>query len=185
MHRVDTQKPGTPLRIGPPPLPDGDRAGLGRLPLRRQFPVMRTAPEIVQVRYRNLRQAGMLGFAELRVLPFEDMHRRRPAEPFVSPVHGGQQLDIPGRVLGRKSSAPIGYSFDHAVFAVLANQSAQLRQAAPRELAQPGANPAALLFALCRVLLSDQYALHKAVQLAPISGGEFDRLTAFEKFLDL
>jgi hypothetical protein len=185
MHRVDAQKARPFQRIGLAPFPDRGRARARRLPLGGQFAVAHAPPQIVQMRHRDSRQPRILGFAELFLLPFQNVHRRRPAQPMVRPIQFRQQRDVLAAVLARKPPPPVRRRDHHSPGPVLPDQPRHLRQAQSGYLAQVGSHHSPPFFVLHGVLLSHQHALHPSVPLLPLLPLEGDPLAAFQELLDL
>ncbi len=77
--------------------------------------------------------------------------------------------------------APVGQRFDLPCSTVLPDQSRQLRQAQPGDLAQVGPNQAPMLFALSEVLRLDQRLLQPGIDFASVLSGEPDLLAGAEK----
>ena len=63
------------------------------------------------MRQRDSAPSGILGFAELLVVPLDDTHRRRPAEPSVLAIYSRQQRDVLLVVLHRKGRRRYGAAF--------------------------------------------------------------------------
>jgi len=133
------------------------------------------------MRHRYLSQARMLGLAELLVLPFEDVHRRRPVQPIVRPVDLCQQRHIAAGVPGGKPSTAIRHGLDGAVAVILTDEPRHLWQAQARDLAETGAHRSALLLGFARVLLRHQHLLNERIAIGSALPGELDCKTAPEE----
>lgn len=133
MDGVDAQEAGLAARVGPPPFGDRDRAGAGFVEVQVMAAVGGAAPQVVDGRGRDCRQALVLAFAmDVEFAP-EDAAQGRAGESFVGGVRGRQQGDILLAVAARKV-APAGLAQRHgAARTVAADQACQLRQAASAE----------------------------------------------------
>ena len=185
MHRIDAQKARPPLRVRLAPFPDGYRGRPRGLVHGGMLAVQRPVAQIVQVRYRDLRQPRVFRLAEPLVLPPQNAAGRRPAQSLVGAVHICQQAYIAVGVLADELVAPVPSQLDGSGREVHLDQPRGLRHAQSGHFAQVGADGAALLLALPCVLLRDQQLLRKRVPFGAALPGKFDGVAQFQKLADL
>ena len=123
----------------------------------------------------------MLGLAELLVLPFEDVHRRRPVQPIVRPVDLCQQRHIANWCTWWETVDGVRHGLDGAVAVILTDEPRHLWQAQARDLAETGAHRSALLLGFARVLLRHQHLLIERIAIGSALPGELDCKTAPEE----
>jgi len=120
------RKPGRPSGSGWRRSPIAIVLGSRGLPLGGQLAVTHAPPQIVQMRHRDPRQTGIFGFAELFLLPFQNVHRRRPAQPVVRAIQLGHQSDVLVAVLACKTPAAVRRLFHYTPGPVLPDQPCHL-----------------------------------------------------------
>ena len=185
MNRIHAQESRTAIRLRSPPLPAVDHARPGRLEDRRLPSVLHAPAQVVNVRYRDPRQAHILRFAVLLVFALQYVQRGWPAQPLVRTVYLCQQRYIPVCVLARKASPPTRLQFHSAGLPVAADQPCHLRQTQTRDPACVPPDRAALLLALDCKLLVYQQKFHPFVDSGTVRAGEFDPFAALQKLVDL
>src|SRR5665213_2006437 len=107
MHRIETQKPRFPARVGLAPLADGNRRGPRPGVVEPPFAVALAVAQVVEMAVGYLGQPFELGLAVDLKLAFENRHGGRPGERLMSLVDRSQQLDVSPRVAERKAVTAI------------------------------------------------------------------------------
>src|SRR5665213_1423480 len=110
MHRIETQKPRFPARIGLAPLTDGNRSGSRPGVVEQPLAIALAVAQVVEMAVGYLRQTLELGLAVDLKLALENRHGGWPGEGLMGLVDRGQQLDVGPCVARRKAvSAILGY----------------------------------------------------------------------------
>jgi hypothetical protein len=86
--------------------------------------------------HRDLRQPREFPVTELGILVLQDALGCRPAQPLVRAVHLRQQRNVGGRIFGSEPLPPIDLCPHFPGLSTRSNQSRNLRQAQPGDLAQ-------------------------------------------------
>src|ERR1019366_9027937 len=92
VHGVDPQIAGLALRIGPPPLANRHRRGLGLDVVQAAFAIARLLPQVVQVGHRDGGQPLVFRLAVLLIRALQNAPGGRSAQAFMRRIDGGQQL---------------------------------------------------------------------------------------------
>ena len=185
VHRIYSQVARFAPWVGPPPLADRNWTRPRRLVYPRHSPVSRAAPYVVQMRYRDLRQATEFPVAEFAMRSPQNASRRRPAQPLVRAVHLRQQRDVVGSVLDSETLPPIDSCFHFPGLRMRSNQSRDLRHAQPGDLAQVRSNRSFFLLSPLLIFLADEHLLDPAVNFRSALPAEFDPRTALQELVDL
>ena len=174
VHGVDPQIAGLALRIGPPPLANRHRRGLGLDVVQAALAIARLLPQVVQVGHRDRGQPLVFRLAVLLIRALQNAPRGRSAQAFMRRIDDGQQLHVGAGVALRKAVPPVRDGLDFSVGPVAGDQARYLRPAQTGHLPQVAPQQTPRRAALFLVLLLAQNLLHPAVNLLTIFAFEPD-----------
>jgi len=177
VHGVDAQIAGLALRIGPPPLPNRHRRGLGLDVVQAAFAIAWLLPQVVQVGHRDRGQPLVFRLAVLLIRALQNAPRGRPAQGFMRRIDGGQQFHVGAGVALREAVAPVRDGLDFSVGPIAGDQPRHLGPAPAGHLPQVAPQQTPRRTALFLVLLLAQKLLHPAVNLLTIFAFEPDCFT--------
>jgi len=179
VYGVDPQIAGLALRIGPPPLANRHRRGLGLDVVQTAFAIARLLPQVVQVGHRDRGQPLVFRLAVLLIRALQNVPRGRSAQAFMRLIDGGQQLHVGAGIALRKAMPPVRDGLDLSVGPIAGDQPRHLGPAPAGHLPQVAPQQTARLAALFLVLLLAQNLLHPAVNLLAIFAFEPDAFAGF------
>ena len=183
---VDSQEPGTTLRVGLASLANVDLGGLG---LRRGIataPVRRRLANPVEVAVRQPRQALEPLIAKDLVLTAHHPPRGRSTQPAQRLVDLGEQPDVnrgvPPLKRARRTAAPVP---NVSRVLVLTNQPRALRPRQPRDLRHKATHDPFVRLAQPRVVQPSQGPRHEVVRPPPLGEVKVNRFAAGHEIANL
>ena len=126
VHGVDPQIAGLALRIGPPPLANRHRRGLGLDVVQAAFAIARLLPQVVQVGHRDGGQPLVFRLAVLLIRALQNAPGGRSAQAFMRRIDGGQQLHVSPAIALREAVPPVSNGLDLSVGPIAGDQPRHL-----------------------------------------------------------